>query len=121
MILVLLAALEVVPAEIYEAAKIDGASNLQVFHHITVPMIQPVVLIALLIRTMDAFRAFDKLFVMTRGGPGEASETLNLYIWKTGLSWFRISEATAMAIIMLGLIIVLSQVFVKMMSKEGEL
>jgi multiple sugar transport system permease protein len=118
MILVLLSGLEVIPESLYEAGKIDGASKTQLFFKITLPMIRPVIIIAILIRIMDAFREFDKIFIMTRGGPGESSETLSLYIWRKGLSFFEISDATAMAIVLLIIILALSNFFVKVLQKE---
>jgi len=119
MTLVLLAGLETVPLDLYEAGRIDGASTWQLFRHVTLPTIRPVMLVAVLIRTMDALREFDKIFIMTRGGPGEASETLNLYAWKSGFSWFRVSESTTIAIVMLVLIIGLSQLFIKAIGRKG--
>jgi multiple sugar transport system permease protein len=121
MILVFLSALEVIPEELYEAAKIDGASKQKIFVYITLPLMKPVVVIALLIRIMDSFRAFDKIFIMTRGGPGESSQTLSLYIWKKGLSFFQISEAIAMSIILLIIILLLSKLFIRYMQKDEQL
>jgi multiple sugar transport system permease protein len=118
MVLVLLAGLEVIPESLYEAGRIDGATKPQLFFHITLPFIRPVILVALLIRMMDAFREFDKIFIMTRGGPGESSETLSLYVWKKGLSFFEISQATAMSIVLLVIILLCSRLLVLVLQKE---
>ncbi|MBP1774209.1 MAG: sugar transporter permease [candidate division NC10 bacterium] len=78
MFLVIHAGLETLPAELYEAARVDGASWLQSFRFITVPLLTYVILLAVLIRGMDAFREFDIIFVLTGGGPGTATETIQL-------------------------------------------
>jgi multiple sugar transport system permease protein len=78
MFLVLYAGLEMQPAELYEAAAVDGASRWQSFRHITVPLLTYIMLVALLIRGMDAFREFDIIFVLTGGGPGTATQTIQM-------------------------------------------
>jgi multiple sugar transport system permease protein len=78
MFLVLYAGLEMQPAELYEAAAVDGASRWQSFRHITVPLLTYIMLVALLIRGMDAFREFDIIFVLTQGGPGTATQTIQM-------------------------------------------
>lgn len=80
--LLILAGLQVIPDELYHAAKIDGASPWQRFRKITLPLIKPAVLIALLFRTMDAFRVFDLVFVMTQGGPADSTNVLQFYGYK---------------------------------------
>jgi multiple sugar transport system permease protein len=78
MFLVLYAGLEMLPAELYEAAAVDGASRWQAFRHVTVPLLTYIMLVAVLIRGMDAFREFDIIFVLTGGGPGTATQTLQM-------------------------------------------
>lgn len=78
MFLVLYAGLEMQPAELYEAAAVDGASRWQSFRHITVPLLTYIMLVAILIRGMDAFREFDIIFVLTGGGPGTATQTIQM-------------------------------------------
>ncbi len=80
--LLILAGLQLIPDELYEAAKIDGANAWQRFSKITLPLIKPAVLIALLFRTMDAFRVFDLVFVMTQGGPADSTNVLQFYGYK---------------------------------------
>jgi len=80
--LLILAGLQVIPDELYCAAKIDGASSWQQFRKITLPLIKPAILIALLFRTMDAFRVFDLVFVMTQGGPADSTNVLQFYGYK---------------------------------------
>lgn len=80
--LIILAGLQVIPDELYRAARIDGASQWQQFRRITLPLIKPAILIALLFRTVDAFRVFDLVFVMTQGGPADSTNVLQFYGYK---------------------------------------
>ena len=80
--LIILAGLQMIPLELYESAKVDGAGVWRRFYHITWPLIRPALLVALLFRTIDAFRVFDLAFVMTQGGPADATNVLQLYGYK---------------------------------------
>lgn len=80
--LLILAGLQIIPDELYEAARIDGANAWQQFRKITLPLIKPALLIALLFRTMDAFRVFDLVYVMTQGGPADSTNVLQFYGYK---------------------------------------
>jgi multiple sugar transport system permease protein len=80
--LLILAGLQIIPDELYEAARIDGATAWQQFKKITLPLIKPAILVALLFRTMDAFRVFDLVFVMTQGGPADSTNVLQFYGYK---------------------------------------
>lgn len=110
---VLLAGLESLSREILEVAKVDGASKLQIFRYITLPLLRPYIGVVLLIRIMDSFRMFDKLFMMTRGGPGLATETLTLYTWTVGFAWFDMGKASAMGLFMLVSIIMIGEIVMK--------
>jgi multiple sugar transport system permease protein len=81
--LVLLAGLQAIPEDLARAARVDGASPFRVFRSITLPLLRPAILLALLFRSLDAFRVFDAVFVLTDGGPGNTTETLSLYAYKT--------------------------------------
>ncbi|MDX2138228.1 MAG: sugar ABC transporter permease [Chloroflexota bacterium] len=85
-VLLLLAGLLSIPSEYYEAAAIDGGSAWAVFRHITLPLLQPVILVALLIRGMDAFRVFDLVYVLTGGGPALRTDVLSFYIFRTAFT-----------------------------------
>jgi multiple sugar transport system permease protein len=103
MFLVLYAGLEVLPAELFEAAAVDGASRWQAFRHITVPLLAYIMLVALLIRGMDAFREFDIIFVLTAGGPGTATQTIQLLNYRFfGLG--HMGLANALGVLTLGLV-----------------
>lgn len=112
--LILLAALQGVPVEHYDAAKIDGANSWQAFWRITLPAIRPAIVVALILRAIDALKTFDIIYVITEGGPGTASETLNVYAFKTGFSFFRAGYSATLLIflmfVVLGVAIVLNLV-----------
>jgi multiple sugar transport system permease protein len=112
MFLVIYAGLEALPQEPFEAARMDGASAWQRFKWVTLPLLKPVIAIAVLIRGMDAFRAFDKFYIMTGGGPGISSEVLSLYAYRVGFANFDFGYATAISMFMLFVIIVASWLFV---------
>ena len=111
--LILLAGLMSLPIEPLEAAAIDGAGRWMTFRHITLPLLEPFIMLALLFRTIDAFKTFDLIFVMTTGGPGNASETLNILAFRTGFWFLHMGYAAALAIIMLVIVIVTSQLLLK--------
>lgn len=119
--LILYSGLEVIPQEGYEAAVIDGASPLKILRYITIPLLKPIILIVLLLRTMDSLRMFDTAFVMTEGGPGNATELLSLHIYRTGFFHTGyLGLASAVAVILLIITTILSQVLIRGFSKEGE-
>lgn len=111
--LVLLAGLQSLPLEPYEAAKVDGANSIQSFFHITLPQMKHYIIIAFIFRFMDAFRWFDTIYVMTKGGPGTATETLNMFGYLTGFEFLNMGYAAAIGIVMLIMMIVISQGFIK--------
>jgi multiple sugar transport system permease protein len=81
--LLLLAGLQTIPEDVYRAARIDGASRLRTFYAITLPLLLPTIAVTLLFRTLDAFRVFDAVYVLTDGGPANTTETLSIYAYKT--------------------------------------
>lgn len=105
MFLILLAGLQAIPRDIYEAARIDGATSVRLFRHITLPMLRNAIIIALALRIIDAINAFDVIFVMTKGGPGTATQTLPMLGWKIGFQYYNMGQAAALAIIMIFLTI----------------
>ena len=121
MFLMMSAGLSSIPRQPYEAAEIDGANAWQVFWKITMPLLRPAILIAVIIRTMDAFRTYELIVIMTRGGPGNATTTLNVYLTKMGLEFFDASKASAISLIMMMIIILMSFVFIKIFRSKTEL
>lgn len=96
--LILLAGLQGVPKGLIEAAKIDGASFLQELRYITLPWLKPMFLVILLLRSMDAFKVFGKVFSLTGGGPGSATEVSNLYIHRQAFQYFNIGYASSLSV-----------------------
>ena len=101
MFLVLLAGLTAINPELHEAATIDGASGWETFRYITLPMIYPVIVIAVLFRALDIFKLFDIVFALTGGGPGSQTETASLYVYILGWKNFRLGYTAAMSVILL--------------------
>ena len=99
--LLMLAGLASLPDEPYEAAELDGASAWRKFWDLTLPFLKPVIAIALLLRVMDALRLFDIVFILTRGGPAGATETLSLYIFKVTFRFVDVGYAAAISLFML--------------------
>ena len=106
--LILLAALQGVPIEHYEAARIDGASGWQSFWHITLPGIRSAIVVALILRSVDALKTFDIIYVITEGGPGIASETLNVLAFKTGFQFFHAGYAATLLIFLMTLVLAIA-------------
>lgn len=98
--LIILAGLQSIPEEIYEAASVDGAGPRHVFFAITLPLLVPYLFLAALLRSVDAFKIFDKVYALTGGGPGQATETLSMYVYRLGFKFFDVGAASAAAIIM---------------------
>jgi multiple sugar transport system permease protein len=117
MFLILLAGLQAIPPEIYEAAEIDGAGYWKALRFITLPSLRSAIIIALIIRFIDAINLFETIFVMTSGGPGIATQTLPLFGWKVGFQAFNLGEAASLAVLMLILTIFISQVLIRRMQK----
>lgn len=105
MVLLLLAGLEALPRSPFEAARIDGASAWMTLRRITLPLLAPVITVAVIMRTLDAFKVFEYVFAITRGGPGTETETIQFYIFKTGINYFRVAQASAMSLILLALVL----------------
>jgi len=100
MFLILLAALQGIPGSLYEAARIDGASDAQEFVFITLPLLLPAMLVGVIFRAIEAVNTFDLIFVMTQGGPGTATQTLSIYGWRTAFTSFDIGRGAAIAVVM---------------------
>ncbi|EGL65327.1 ABC transporter, membrane spanning protein (sugar) [Agrobacterium sp. ATCC 31749] len=114
--LIVLGGLAAVPREPYESAEIDGANAWQKFRYLTMPMIAPFLMIAVIIRSIDAVKSFDIIYAMTQGGPGTASETINIYLYNTAFSYYDIGYGSAMAVVFFVIIVALS--FVLLMVRQ---
>lgn len=106
--LIVLGGLAALPVDPYESALIDGASRWDMFRFITLPMVMPFLMVAVIIRAIDALKSFDIIFVMTQGGPGTASETINIYLYLQAFSFFNIGHASAVVIVFFVIILALA-------------
>jgi multiple sugar transport system permease protein len=106
--LIVLGGLAAIPIEPYESAAIDGANVLQRFRYITLPMIAPFLMVAVIIRTIDALKSFDIIYAITQGGPGTASETINLYLYSVAFAYYDVGYGSAIAVVFFALVIALS-------------
>ena len=121
MFLILLAGLQAIPQEPYEAALIDGSSAWQTFRHITLPLLKPAILVALLLRTMDLLRVFDQVFILTEGGPGFATATISLYIYRTAFRFSNFGYAAAMSFVLLLITNIISAFYIRVLqAKESQ-
>ena len=114
------AAFRGIPETIYEAAEVDGASPAYVFFRVTLPMSAPVLFIALILRLIDCFKQYDLFVAFTGGGPGSSTETVSFAVAKTAFSYFYTGEASALAVILLCIIMGLAMILVRHLSKMGE-
>jgi multiple sugar transport system permease protein len=117
MFLILLAGMVSLSREPFEAAAIEGATAWQMFWRITMPLLQPVILVALLIRLIDAFKLFDTIFVITQGGPGLATETTSMFIYYKAFKHFDIGIASSISWLFLLIIIVITTFLLKFLSR----
>jgi multiple sugar transport system permease protein len=105
MVLLILAGLESIPKEPLDAARVDGATGLYVLRRVTLPLLAPVLVVAILLRSLDAMKVFEYVFATTRGGPGTETETLQYFIYQTGIQFFRLGSASSMAFVVLILVL----------------
>lgn len=115
MALLILAGLQVIPADIYEAAKVDGATRFQQLMRITMPLVKPAILVALMFRTLDAFRVFDVVLVMTGGGPANSTETLSMYAQATLMRYLDFGKGSALAVITFICVMLISFIYIKLL------
>jgi ABC-type sugar transport system permease subunit len=113
--LILLAGLQSIPDDLYEAAAIDGATGWQQFRHVTLPLIVPALLLAVLFRTIDALRVFDLVFVMTQGGPADATNVLQFYGYKKTFAEGMIGYGSAVAVCVFLLSLLLSLAYIRIL------
>ena len=109
--LILLAGLQSIQPETYEAARMDGASPSQILFTITLPLLIPHLLLAALLRSIDSFKIFDKVYALTGGGPGQATETLSMYVYRLGFKFFDVGLASTAAVVMIVVAGILAAVY----------
>jgi multiple sugar transport system permease protein len=118
MALLLLAGLQIIPNTLYESSSLDGATKLQQFRHVTLPLLKPSIFVALLFRTLDAFRVFDLIYVLTGGGPGGATESISIYAYKVMFAQTRFGYGSAMVLIMAIAVGIITFVYIKLLNVQ---
>ena len=118
MALILLAGLQMIPRSLYEAAEVDGASKWQQFREVTLPMLMPSIIVALIFRTITALQTFDIPYTMTKGGPGNATETLAMLIHKTTIDYLDVGYGSTLAVCMFLMSLVVTAVYLRRIGKE---
>jgi lactose/L-arabinose transport system permease protein len=116
----MLAGLQTIPHDLYEAADIDGASTVQRFLWITIPLMRPVILFTAILSTIGTFRIFAEPYILTGGGPLNSSLTVLLYLYQQAFQGFKLGYASAMAYVVVGLVFVLSMIQFRMMRGRDE-
>lgn len=119
--LMFIGALGSIDPEVHEAARVDGANSLQMFFRITLPLLAPVILVAMLLKTIFSLKLIDQVVTMTGGGPGNSTETLNFFIYRQGFSFLDMGYASALAWIAVLGISVFTVFYVRMMMRQGSI
>jgi len=119
-VLLTLAALQTIPKSLYEAAVVDGAGRWYSFWHITLPLLRPTLTIVLVIRTMDAFKVFDIIYIMTSGGPSDGTKVIAYYTYLESFSYLRFGRGAALAYLMTFFIAIMAFVYIRLVSRETE-
>jgi multiple sugar transport system permease protein len=117
--LVFIGALETLPAEVFDAAKVDGASKLQSFRHVTLPLLMPIIVMVTLLKTIFSVKQFDAVVSLTGGGPGRATETINFFVYQTGFKYFDMGYAAALAYLLVIAMFVLAFFYVRFLLRGG--
>jgi multiple sugar transport system permease protein len=117
-VILLLAGLKVIPTELYQAARIDGAGAWPIFRRITLPLLMPVVLVVLIFRTLDAFRVFDAVYVLTGGGPANTTETLSIYAYKVLFQTLQFGYGSTLSMVVFLCVGVISVLYIRLLSGE---
>lgn len=119
-VILFVAGLQAIPRDLYLAARVDGASGLQIFRSITLPLLKPVILIVLLFRTLDAFRVFDTIYVLTGGGPANTTETLSIYAYKVLFQILEFGYGSALAVATFFAVMMISLIYIRILKRRPE-
>ena len=117
--LIVLGGLASLPTDPYEAAVLDGANMWQIFRHVTLPLVWPFIMVAAVIRGIDALKAFDTIFVISNGGPGTASETLNILLYLQAFSFYDMGYASAVVVVFFVLILLVTMLLLHFRQREA--
>lgn len=118
LMIIFLAGIKGLPVEPYEAAYADGATRWDRFVHITLPLLKPTILVALLLRTVQSFKVFDTIYATTGGGPGSTTTVLNFHIYTVGMTFFDMGYAAALANVLLVIIAILSALYIMLLERQ---
>jgi multiple sugar transport system permease protein len=118
MFLIFLSGLAGLPRDPIRAARVMGASRWQIFRYIELPLLKPVIAIALVLRSMEALKIFDYPMLLTQGGPGNSTETIAVYLWRMGWEFARVSHAAAMSLILLSVVALYVFIAIRVLRRE---
>ena len=113
-----LAGLQAIPQEYYEAARLDGANQWRLFRHITIPLMKPVLLFVIIIFIITAVKSFEPMYIMTGGGPNNATKVLTYMIYETGFKYLEMGKASAMSIIMFAILLIFAVFQIRIFRSE---
>jgi multiple sugar transport system permease protein len=117
--LIVLAALQNAPKDLYEAARVEGATAWQRFRFVTWPVIAPPLIIALVLRSIEALKVFDIIYVMTRGGPNDATKTISFYVYQESFSFNRVGSGASYALIVVLISMLMVAAYVRLLKRTG--
>ena len=118
--LILLGGLQALPSEPYEAAKVDGASALDTFRYITLPLLMPFIVLVVLFRAMDSLRIFDVIYATTAGGPNDATTNLHIMAYQYSFQWYQMGRGMAQAIVLLLLVVIVSYLLMRLWNRAAD-
>lgn len=116
-VILILAGLQVIPREIYQAARVDGAGSWSIFWRVTLPVLKPIIFVVLIFRTLDAFRVFDAIYVLTGGGPANTTETLSIYAYKILFQTLQFGYGSTLSVVVFFCVGSITLLYVKLLFK----
>lgn len=117
--ILILAGLQGIDRELFEAARVDGAGSFQIFRRIIVPLLTPIILVVLVLRTMEAFKVFDIIWIMTGGGPANATQTVAIYAYRTAYQSYDFGQGAALGYLIAIFIMLLAALYLKLLRRTG--
>ncbi len=118
--LILLGALQALPTEPYEAARVDGAGPVAMLRYVTLPLLSPFIVLVVLFRTMDSLRIFDVIYATTLGGPNDATTNLHIMAYQYSFQWYQMGKGMAQAIVLLLLVVIVSYLLMRLWNRASE-
>lgn len=119
-VILLMAGLAAIPGELYQAARVDGATAFMAFRKVTLPLLAPLMLVVLIFRTIDAFRVFDAIYVLTGGGPANSTETLSIYAYKTLFQTLSFGYGSAIAVSVFVMVAGITAVYARLLRRSAQ-